>query len=81
MEWRLPKTLAIESVRLRVWRSLLVVLVIAAMIGMVGYMVEFSLPSCVQDAINKADLFLDTAYPAAPASFRNYGSIACGTCC
>ena len=51
MEWRLPKTLAIESVRLRVWRSLRVVLVIAAMIGMVGYMVEFSLPSCVQDAI------------------------------
>ena len=47
----MPKTLAIESVRLRVWRSLLVVLVIAAMIGMVGYMVEFSLPSCVQDAI------------------------------
>ena len=26
--------------------------------------------------INKADLFLDSAYPAAPASFRNYGSIA-----
>ena len=31
--------------------------------------------------INKADLFLDSAYPAAPASFRNYGSIACGACC
>ena len=31
--------------------------------------------------INKADLFLDSAYPAAPASFRNYGSIASGACC
>ena len=31
--------------------------------------------------INKADLCVDSAYPAAPASFRNYGSIACGTCC
>ena len=31
--------------------------------------------------INKADLFVDSAYPAAPASFRNYGSIACGACC
>ena len=51
MEWRLPKTLAIELVWLRVWRSLQVVLVLAAMIGMVGYMVEFSLPSCVQDAL------------------------------
>ena len=39
------------SFRLRVWRSLLVVLVIAAMIGPVAYMVEFSLPSCVQDAL------------------------------
>ena len=31
--------------------------------------------------INKADLFLDSAYPAAPTSFRNYGSIASGACC
>ena len=31
--------------------------------------------------INKADLFLDSAYPAAPASFRNYGSIASGAYC